>query len=54
LEFLEGREEASAMAKLKFLETTDPATRIGEIIGSLLAIGVFCLGGYTVLITFLQ
>lgn len=38
------------MPKFSFFYSDDTATRIGQIIGALIAIGVLCLGAYTLLL----
>ena len=36
--------------KFRLFDSDDMATRIGQIIGALIATGVFCLGAYTLLL----
>jgi len=38
------------MPKFRFFNSDDTATRIGQIIGPLIATGVLCLGAYTLLL----
>jgi hypothetical protein len=39
---------------MRIFDTQDTAGRIGEVLGTLVAIGVYCLGAHTVLVTLLR
>ncbi len=38
------------MPKFKLFDSDDTAARVGQVIGALIATGVFCLGAYTLLL----
>jgi len=40
------------MPKFRFFHSDDTATRIGQIIGVLIFVGVLCLGFYTIFAAF--